>query len=88
MVKLFNMQNENEKLAEIESTLKEIYKIMKPSRWQMLVEGLWRGVGYLIGVLLAVAILGWVLNVIGVIPFLSDFSSDMKEVLKTTKVNR
>lgn len=78
-------ENRDQKLAEIESTLEDIHKILKPTRWQMFVQGLWRAVGYLVGLILAIAIIGWILNVIGLIPFLSEFSNNMKEILNLAR---
>ncbi len=77
--------NRDQKLAEIESTLQDIQKILKPTRWQMFVQGLWRAVGYLVGLILAIAIIGWILNIIGLIPFFSDFSENMKEILRLAR---
>ncbi|MEI8339640.1 MAG: DUF5665 domain-containing protein [bacterium] len=73
------------KLDEIEVTLKDVDDSLNPSHWKLLKEGLWRGVGYLIGVLVAFAILGWILNVIGVIPFLQDFSQTMRDNLQNVR---
>jgi len=73
--------NRDQKLENIENTLKDIQKILQPTRWEMFVQGLWRAVGYLIGLILAILILSWLLNIIGLIPFMTEFSHDMKEVL-------
>jgi hypothetical protein len=78
-------ENRDQKLAEIESTLQNIQQILKPTRWQMFVQGLWRAVGYLVGLILAIAIIGWILNIIGLIPFFSDFSENMKEILRLAR---
>lgn len=82
------MENENERehrLEQIEITLKDIHRILKPTRWEMFVQGLWRAVGYLFGLILAIAIVGWLLNVIGLIPFMTDFSNTMKGILDVAK---
>jgi hypothetical protein len=71
------------KLDAIHETLKNINESQHPSHWKLLKEGLWRGIGYLVGLIVAVALIGWLLNVIGVIPFLTQFSQDMKEILNT-----
>lgn len=76
------------KLDEMENTLKSIEKILNPSRWQLLVQGLWRGIGYIIGVLVALAIIGWILNVMGIIPIFQNFSNEMRSNLETVKINR
>ena len=79
-------QQLNSKLEEMQKSLHNIEKSLNPSRWNMLVQGLWRGVGYLIGLVIAVALLGWMLNAIGVIPFLNTFSQDMKEILNNARI--
>lgn len=80
------MEEDREKrLTEIETTLKDIYKVLRPTRWQMFVQGMWRAVGYLFGLILAIAIVGWLLNIIGLIPWLSDFSESMKEILNLAR---
>jgi hypothetical protein len=74
-----------EKLEAIENTLVEIRRILKPTRWQMFVQGLWRAVGYLVGLVLAIAIIGWFLNIIGLVPALSTFSQNMQEILNIAR---
>ena len=77
------------RLEEIQKSLSSMEKsLRKPTRWGFVAEGLWRGVGYLIGLVIAVAIFGWLLNIVGVIPFLNNFSQDMKEILQTSVRNR
>ena len=51
----------------------------------MFTQGIWRGLGYLIGLMIAIVFIGWFLNVIGVIPFLSQFSENMKDVLNVAR---
>ncbi len=83
---IINMDEErNKKIDKIEEILKNIYKILRPTRWRMFIEGLWRAIGYFTGLMLAIIILGWFLNMIGVIPFMSEFSENMKEVLNVVK---
>jgi hypothetical protein len=78
-------QDKDQRLANIEATLKNIYKVLKPTRWEMFVQGLWRAVGYIVGLMLAIVIIGWFLNMIGVIPFMSEFSENMKNVLNIAR---
>jgi len=81
-------QELNNKMVEMEASLKVIEKSLKPSVGRMILEGMVRGVGYLFGLIIAIAIIGWILNVMGVIPFLNTFSQDMKEILNTSVRNR
>jgi hypothetical protein len=78
-------QDKDKKLAEIEATLEDIHKILKPSRWEMFVQGLWRAAGYLVGLGLTILIIGWILNIMGLIPFLKDFSESMREILNIAR---
>ncbi|MEI7480121.1 MAG: hypothetical protein WCJ59_00655 [bacterium] len=78
----------NQKIEEMDKTLKVIEKSLKPTIGRMILEGMVRGVGYLFGLIIAIAIIGWLLNVMGVIPFLNTFSQDMKEILNTSVRNR
>ena len=72
-------------LDQINQKLESMDRALNPTRWQMFVQGLWRAVGYITGIVIAALILGWVLNMIGLIPFLKDFSQEAKEVLETVK---
>lgn len=78
-------EERNKKIDEIEATLKDIKNILIRTRWEMFVEGLWKAVGYFIGLTLAIIIAGWVLNMIGVIPFMSEFSENMKGILNVAR---
>jgi len=78
-------EDNNNKLDTIEKTLLDIHKILKPTRWQLFTRGLWWAVGYIFGLMLAVIIIGWFLNTIGVIPFMSEFTQEMKDVLNVVK---
>ena len=79
------MDEHNKKLEEIETTLKDIHKILKPSRWELFVQGLWRAVGYLVGLVATIAIVGWFLNIIGLIPFFKEFAENMKDILEIAR---
>jgi tetrahydromethanopterin S-methyltransferase subunit A len=55
--------------------------VSRPSRWKVFVQGIWHGVGYLIGLILAIALVGWILNLIGVIPFLKNIANELNMIL-------
>lgn len=78
-------EEKNKKLDEIQLTLNNIYKVLKPTRYQMFVQGLWRAVGYLVGLILAIVVVGWLLNLLGFIPFLSNISENLKDILEAVK---
>jgi hypothetical protein len=71
-----------EELDLINSRLERINNSLSPTRWRMLVQGLWRAVGYIIGLVLAVALLGWMLNIVGVVPALQDVSNSLNIILQ------
>lgn len=68
-------------LEVLEKKLDAINDALKPSRWKMFVQGIYRAIGYLIGLVLIIAIFGWVLNRLGVVPFLKDISIQLKGIL-------
>jgi hypothetical protein len=60
-----------EHLEKIEHELEEI-KQRTGGRWNSLRNGLWQGVGAVIGSILGVLLIGFLLSLFGVIPGLSD----------------
>ena len=73
-------------LELIRKNLEEIRDNVKAvSRWKVFVQGIWRGVGYLIGLLVAIALVGWILNIIGVVPFLKDVANELRTILENLK---
>lgn len=78
-------EDKNQRLENIENLLKEIHKVLKPTRLQLFFQGLWRAAGYLVGLILAIAILGWLLNVLGLIPSFTNLSENLQEILDVVK---
>ena len=72
-------------LDQINQKLESMDQALNPTRRKMFVQGLWRAIGYIIGIVIAALILGWVLNMIGLIPFLKDFSTEARSVLENVK---
>jgi hypothetical protein len=70
------------KLEVLSSKLDDINKNLKPTRWKLFVQGLWRAVGYLIGIIITVALLGWMLKLIGVIPLFQDIATKLGSILE------
>lgn len=63
--------NENEfykKLEEINKHVEQVKIHVKPKLWRSFLDGVFRGAGSIVGVVLALFLIGWVLNIIGVIP--------------------
>ncbi len=61
-------QDLEKKLDEINKNLVEIKKRTGGTWWRALWHGALRGAGTVIGIALVLVIIGWFLNVIGVIP--------------------
>ncbi len=78
-------EEKNLKLDEIKSILNDILKVLKPTRYQLFIQGLWRAVGYLVGLIVAIVVIGWLLNILGFIPFLSNITETLKEILEAVK---
>lgn len=70
-----------EKLDLINKNLEMMNINIFPTRWKLFVQGLWRAVGYLVGLLLAVALLGWMLNIIGIVPIFQEVADKLKIIL-------
>lgn len=56
------------KLDEINKNIIAVEKAVHVRLWKSFLDGAVRGVGYLFGVVLALALIGWILNIVGVIP--------------------
>lgn len=70
-----------EQLAIMNKHLSVIEEELRPTRWRMFVQGVWRAVGYLLGLLIVIALLGWILNIIGVIPWFSNLAGELSNIL-------
>lgn len=75
---------------ELKASLTEINKnLVKISgsggKWNSFFNGALSGFGYIIGVLIALAALGWILNVVGVIPALKQQVSQWQQILEQSQ---
>lgn len=74
---------------ELKTHLSEIttsVKALNSGRWwKSLLEGTLRGFGSVIGVVLAVAVIGWSLNIIGVIPAFKQEVEQWRKLLQETQ---
>ena len=68
-------------LATIES---EVVRIRKQSTgaWRALWHGVIYGAGYIIGAAIIVVIIGWILNIVGIIPALSQQVGEFRTALQ------
>ncbi|HEY4488407.1 MAG TPA: hypothetical protein VJB97_02730 [Candidatus Paceibacterota bacterium] len=68
-----------EHLENIESELEEIKEYTgSPRGW--FYRGLMQGAGVVVGSIVALALLGWVLSLVGIIPGLSELADYLREV--------
>ena len=63
-----NEQDFYKKLEEINTNILGVTKAVTVKGWKSLYGGILYGFGSIIGAVLALVILGWILNVFGVIP--------------------
>jgi uncharacterized membrane protein len=70
-----------EHLSILEKQLDELAK--KERHWSQFVGGIFYGLGYVTGAVVLVVIIGWILNIIGVIPAFNSYVGDFKNALDT-----
>jgi len=68
-------------LKKIESELAHMDKA-STGTWRTLWRGCVYGAGYVIGVVVIIVVIGWILNIIGVIPLLSNQVSEFRMALE------
>lgn len=70
-----------EHLEKIESELVQMHQ-----KTTSVLHALWRGVvygaGYIVGIVLIIVVVGWVLNIVGVIPAFSREAAEFRAVLE------
>ncbi len=69
-------------LAEINQNL---VKLARPSKWTALIHGMLTGLGYVIGVAIAIAAIGWILNFVGVIPAMKAQVDKWQQIIEQTQ---
>lgn len=72
-----------EQLEKIDKRLLGIF-YKTESLWRAFVRGMLHGIGGIFGVVLSVVIIGWVLNVMGVIPGLKQQAGEWKAMWQDT----
>ncbi len=83
--------NEQDIKTNLESSLQKIEQQLSainrktPSRWGALGRGIMTGFGSVVGVVLAITIIGFVLNVLGVIPAFRGEVESWKQILERTQ---
>jgi len=69
-----------ERLERIEEDLEEI-KERTPNKRKSFIYGVWYGAGALIGGILALALLGYILSIFGVIPGLGEIARYLQDIV-------
>jgi len=71
-----------EKLETLETELKGIRAAVERSRWQLFLNGLVYGGGFVLGTAFTIAVAGWVLGAFGMIPGIGDIADTLNDVLE------
>ena len=85
--KTMNEQFDNNKLSQINENLTKIEKKLG-SYWTALFKGLLYGLGTVIGAAMAIILIGWFLNIIGVIPALKKTSDQWRSAIQQVQENK
>lgn len=56
--------------------------------WRSLIHGVMTGLGSIIGIIVALAVLGWILNIVGVIPAFQSETNQWKDLLQKAQQQR
>jgi len=75
-------QDLQKQLQTIEAELKSINKAVSETWKKMFFRGLFRGGGFVIGTALSIAIAGWVLSALGIIPLFGDIANELQTILR------
>lgn len=74
---------------ELESINKNLVMLQnKGAWWKALIHGAMTGFGSVIGVLMALAVLGWLLNVAGIIPAFKNEANQWRELIQQAQQQR
>jgi hypothetical protein len=75
-------------ISEIKTELKKIDSNTYHPVWKSFITGMLSGMGSVLGVVIAVAVIGWILNTVGVIPALKDKVNSWQQTLDNFQRNR
>ena len=78
-------KEEVEKLTEIANELEEIKHKVAPTRWRVLRNGMYQGIGVVAGGAIGVAALGWLLSIVGIIPGLHETTTYLQSIIETRR---
>lgn len=74
----------NKRIEEIKNNLTEINQKLGGT-WKSLFRGLLTGFGSVLGAALAIILIGYLLNIVGVIPAFKQQADDWKEILQQSQ---
>jgi len=83
-----NEQEFQREILEIKGELQKIAKNTHSRVWKSFFTGMLSGLGSIVGVAIALAVVGWILNTIGVIPAFKSEVSRLNRVLDQYQQNR
>ena len=70
-----------EHLSILENKLDTLSR--KDRHWTQFIGGVFYGLGYVTGAVVLIVIIGWIMNIIGVIPAFNHYVGDFKNALDT-----
>ena len=71
-------------LERIEKSVEHLDK-STTGLWRIFRNGLFYGAGYVVGGIIILALVGWILNVVGVIPAFANQVNDFKNAIEAAK---
>lgn len=71
-------------ISEIKRHLARIDKALNSS-WRSFVRGTFQGLGSIVGATIIIVLIGWILNVIGVIPEFKEYVEEFKVMLQDVR---
>ena len=79
-----NEQDNKNTIDEIRDQVVMINKKL-PTGWRVLLNGILSGFGYVVGIAFAIALLGYFLNILGIIPAFRTEVDSWKQILERTQ---
>jgi hypothetical protein len=70
-------------LNEINANLQKVSH--GPGRWRAFFNGVLSGLGSIVGVAIALTLIGWILNIVGIIPALKNQVKQWQQVIDQTQ---
>jgi hypothetical protein len=68
-------------LEKIEDHLSHM-RVVSTSLWQVFLRGCLYGIGYVVGAVIIILVVGWILNIVGVIPAFTQWVAEFRTALQ------